>query len=73
MIVVKTKMTAAQRRCWNVAKGHLARGTQEAFDMCAETGQMLGNIKHTRMAVAMMANWLIDNTSTHAALVPFKA
>ncbi|MEI7837167.1 MAG: hypothetical protein WCK05_12270 [Planctomycetota bacterium] len=65
-------MAPLRKRCWRVAIGHLRRASQQACDMCAETGQMLDNIRHTRMAAVMMANWLIENVGRYQSLEYFR-
>ena len=52
------------------ARSHLERGTTDAYDMCAVSGQQLDNIRHTETAVRRMANWLIANRPRYARLLP---
>ena len=42
------------------------------YDLCANIGQICGNIKHTRMLQVMVANEMIDTMKTYESLEYFK-
>lgn len=41
------------------------------YDVAAETGQMVDNVKHMPWFVKAVANWLIDNTGKWSRLPRF--
>lgn len=42
------------------------------WDVCAETGQMFGNVRHMRWFVYAVANQIIQDTAAYAHLPQFE-
>lgn len=53
------------------AEGAIERDEDFIYDVAAETGQMVGNVKHMRWFVEAVADWLIDNTGKWSHLPRF--
>lgn len=66
------KTETLREKCWRAAGTHIERGDEFVYDLCANIGQICGNIKHTRMLQVMVANEMIDTMKTYESLEYFK-
>jgi len=53
------------------AKSAIERDEDFVYDIAADVGQMVDNVKHMRWFVEAVANWLIDNTGKWSRLPHF--
>lgn len=53
------------------ARSAIERDESFVYDVAAETGQIVDNVKHMPWFVEVVANWLIDNTGRWSRLPRF--
>ncbi len=55
-------------QCWKAAATHIEREDTIVWDVCANMGQILANVKHMRWLQVQVANEMIDTMTTYAEL-----